>query len=53
MTVTDRPRVALAALRDLRTLLDTLLPSFSHTEVGERYGKTGATFWNRWSRVRQ
>ena len=40
MAVTDRPRLALDALRELRSLLDTRLPSFSHTDVGERHGNT-------------
>ena len=40
MTVTDRPRIAMGALRDLRSLLDTVLPSSSHMEPGEGYGTT-------------
>lgn len=41
MTVMDRPRVALDALRDFRLLLDTVLPSCSRKNPGERYEKTG------------
>ena len=38
LAVVDRPRVALDALRDLRLVLDAVLPLCSHTDVGERHG---------------
>ena len=52
MTVTDRPRVALAALRDLRSLLDTLITIVLPHGSWRATWEDRATFWNRWSRVR-
>ena len=38
MAVRDCPRVALGALRDLHSILDTVLPSTSHTDEGDGHG---------------
>ena len=35
MMVTDQPRIALDALRDLRSVIDAVLPSPSRMDLGE------------------